>query len=76
MWLPAPLYDILPYLYILCGALFISGTLYIGVTAPGASLYLACSLVSIVAGVAVFMLRQAYRAAAEHLEQTATTTIA
>ena len=29
MWLPAPLYEILPYLYILGGTLFISGTLYI-----------------------------------------------
>ena len=57
MWIPGPLYESLPYLYILGGVLFISGTLYIGVTAPGASLYIACGLISIVYGVVVFVRR-------------------
>jgi hypothetical protein len=68
MWLPAPLYESLPYLYILGGTLFNLGTLYIGVTAPGASLYIACGLISIVYGVVVFMRRQAYRAEAQQVE--------
>ena len=68
MWLPGPLYESLPYLYILGGVLFISGTLYIGVTAPGASLYIACSVISLVYAVVVFVRRQAYRAAAEQAE--------
>ena len=44
MWIPGPLYESLPYLYILGGVLFISGTLYVGVTTPGGSLYVACGL--------------------------------
>jgi hypothetical protein len=57
MWLPAPLYEALPYLYTLGGVLFITGTLYIGMNATGASLYIACGLVSIVYGAYVFKLR-------------------
>lgn len=64
MWLPARVYESLPYVYVLCGALFIFGTLYIGVTAPGATIYLASGLISIVYGAVVFVLRQTSRAAA------------
>lgn len=63
MWLPAPLYESLPYIYILIGTLFISGTLYIGVTAPGATLYFACGLINVVYGAVVFVLRQMCRTA-------------
>ncbi len=68
MWLPAPLYESLPYVYILGGALFNFGTVYIGVTAPGASLYMACGLISIVYGVVVFVRRQTYRAEPKQIE--------
>ena len=68
MWLPAPLYESLPYTYILIGALFISGTIYIGASAPGATLYFACGLISVVYGVVVFVLRQTYRAAAHQVD--------
>ena len=68
MWLPAPLYESLPYLYMLGGTLFITGTLYIGVAAPGASLYMACGFITTVTGVAVFALRQTCRATAEQFE--------
>ena len=61
MWLPGPVYESLPYLYILGGVLFISGTIYIGVEAPGASLYIACGLISIVYGTVIFLRRQAHR---------------
>ena len=72
MWLPGPLYESLPYMYILGGVLFISGTLYIGVTAPGASLYIACGLISIVYGVVVLVRRQAYRLAPEQADSAET----
>lgn len=62
MWIPTPIYEALPYLYVLGGVLFISGTLYIGLSAPGASLYIACGLVSIVYGAYVLSKRRAYRA--------------
>lgn len=61
MWLPTPIYESLPYLYLLGGVLFISGTLYIGLAAPGAPLYIACGLISIVYGAWIFAKRRAYR---------------
>jgi len=61
MWLPAPVYESLPYLYVIGGVLFISGTLYIGFGAPGAPLYIACGLISIVYGAYIFAKRHAYR---------------
>ncbi len=54
MWLPGPLYESLPYAYIVGGVLFISGTLYIGLNAPGAPLYIACGLLSIIYGATIF----------------------
>ena len=57
MWLPAPLYEALPYLYVLGGVMFIAGTMYIGTSAPGASLYIGCGLISIVYGAYIFKLR-------------------
>ena len=62
MWIPTPIYEALPYLYVLGGVLFISGTLYIGLSAPGASLYIACGLVSIVYGAYILSKRRAHRA--------------
>ena len=67
MWLPTSIYESLPYVYVLCGGLFFFGTLYIGVTAPGATLYIAAGMISIVYGTVVFVLRQTSRAAAEQL---------
>jgi hypothetical protein len=61
MWIPTPVYEALPYLYILGGVFFISGTLYIGVSAPGATLYISCGLISIVYGAVIFAKRHAYR---------------
>jgi hypothetical protein len=58
MWLPRPIYESLPYLYIVGGVLFISGTLYLGVGTNGAALYIACGLISIVYGAYIFKLRQ------------------
>lgn len=69
MWLPTPVYESLPYVYVLCGALFFFGTLYIGVTAPGATLYIATGLISIVYGAVVFVLRQTSRAVAVQAKQ-------
>ena len=58
MWLPGPIYECLPYLYIVGGVLFISGTLYVGVATNGAALYIACGLMSIVYGAYIFKMRQ------------------
>jgi hypothetical protein len=61
MWLPGPLYESLPYAYIIGGVLFISGTLYVGLNAAAAPLYIACGLISIVYGAAIFSKRIAHR---------------
>jgi len=61
MWLPGPVYESLPYAYIIGGVLFISGTMYIGLGAPGAGLYIACGLISIIYGATIFNKRHAYR---------------
>jgi len=61
MWLPTPIYEALPYLYVIGGVLFISGTLYIGLNAPGATLYIACGLIAIVYGAYIFARRRAHR---------------
>ena len=65
MWLPGSIYEGLPYFYLFGGALFISGTMYIGATAPGVSLYIACGLISIVASVIVFGRRHVDRSTPE-----------
>ncbi|MDA0994843.1 MAG: hypothetical protein O3A13_14580 [Proteobacteria bacterium] len=61
MWIPGPIYESLPYAYIFAGVLFISGTLYVGLDTPGAPLYIACGLISIISGAFVFGWRQAHR---------------
>ena len=61
MWIPTPIYEALPYCYVLGGVLFITGTLYIGLMSAGAPLYIACGLVSIVYGAYIFAKRHAYR---------------
>jgi hypothetical protein len=61
MWIPTPVYEALPYLYVIGGVLFISGTMYIGFSAPGATLYVACGLISIVYGAVIFAKRHAHR---------------
>ncbi len=68
MWLPGPLYESLPYVYVLGGVLFISGTLYIGVGAPGSSLYIGCGLISIVFGAYIFKRRTESRRQPDHSE--------
>jgi hypothetical protein len=61
MWIPSPIYESLPYAYIVVGILFISGTLYVGLETPGAALYIVCGLISIISGAFVFGWRQAHR---------------
>lgn len=61
MWLPGPLYEALPYVYIVGGVLFIAGTVYLGLDASGAPLYISCGLISIMSGVFVFLRRQMAR---------------
>jgi len=72
MWLSGPVYESLPYCYLLGGGLFATGTLYIGPGAPGASLYIACSLIGLVYGAVIIVRRQVYRAALQQADNAQT----
>ena len=61
MRLPEPLYESLPYLYVIAGALFNVGIIYIGPNAPGARYYLAIGILCTIAGLLVFGRRQIRR---------------
>ncbi len=64
MWIPGPLYESLPYLYVLGGVLFIAGTMYVGISTPGSPLYVGCGLLSVVYGAYIFKIRAESRAEA------------
>ena len=66
MWLPGPIYESLPYLYIVGGVLFISGTLYVGVASNSAALYIPVGLMSIIYGTFIFRKRQDARQRPDH----------
>ena len=63
MWLPTPVYESLPCAYVIGGALFVSGALYLGSGVPAASFYLALGAFSILSGIWVFVKRKQTRAA-------------
>lgn len=58
MWLPAPLYEALPWIYIVVGAVFLAGVAYIGMHVPMAPVYLSLGIISILSGLLVFALRR------------------
>lgn len=61
MWLPEPLYESLPYLYVICGALILGASVYIGIGSAGAPYYLLIGLLSIVGGVVIYLRRMSAR---------------
>jgi hypothetical protein len=61
MWLPEPIYEALPYLYVAMGAAFIGGAVYIGVYHPASPYYVAVGVLSIVAGTVIYLRRSTAR---------------
>lgn len=61
MWLPGPIYEALPYAYVVGGALFVCGTLYADPPAPMNTLYLTLGVVSVLSGILVFVRRRGER---------------
>lgn len=57
MWLPKPIYNALPTIYIVIGLLLASGVIYIGVERTGAIYYLLLAALCIAAGLVVQWLR-------------------
>ena len=62
MWLPTPVYESLPYVYVIVGILLISGATYIGIETGETSLYLGAGAASVLSGVLVYVRRAAARA--------------
>ena len=61
MWLPTPVYESLPYVYVLVGLLFISGATYIGLETGESSFYLGTGAISVLSGVLVYVRRATSR---------------
>ena len=61
MWLPSPIYEWLPTSYVIIGVLFVSGALYIGLSAPFAPIYVGIGVASILVGFLVQHKRSIYR---------------
>lgn len=62
MWLPTPVYESLPYAYVIIGILLITGATYIGIETGETSVYLGAGAVSVLSGVLVYVRRVAARA--------------
>lgn len=61
MWLPAPLYEALPFLYVSLGSLLIAGVAYIGFDVRSASFYFALGVSCILFGLFIYYIRHAHR---------------
>jgi glucose dehydrogenase len=61
MWLPEPLYESLPYLYVVCGALIVGGAIYVGIGTSGAPYYVLIGILSILGGVVIYLRRMTAR---------------
>jgi hypothetical protein len=70
MWLPTPIYEALPYMSVVGGVLFISGTVYIGIESAAAPLYVGAGLLSIVYGVYIIARRTSVRREDQDLKST------
>ena len=62
MWLPTPIYEALPYVYVGAGIVLIAGANYIGIDSREASLYLGTGTISVLSGILVYVRRSIARA--------------
>jgi len=63
MWIPSPVYERIPQFYLLVGLLFITDGLYLGFDRSYAFIYVGAGIASSVYGIALFVMRRAYRKA-------------
>ncbi len=61
MWLPTPLYEALPFLYVSVGSLLIAGVAYIGFDVRSASFYFALGVACILFGLLLYYIRYVHR---------------
>lgn len=60
-WLPSPIYECLPYAYVIGGLLFMAGTIYTGPEVVGVVCYGGSGIISFVAGLVIFHIRRQRR---------------
>jgi hypothetical protein len=58
MWLPGPVYECLPYAYVVAGVLFVAGTAYTGPGPWATVMYGVAGAISLLAGIAVYLKRK------------------
>lgn len=61
MWLPTPVYESLPYVYVGIGILLIAGANYIGLDSRESTVYLGTGSASVLSGVFVYLRRSIAR---------------
>ena len=61
MWLPAPLYEALPFLYVSVGSLLIAGVAYIGFDVRSALFYFALGVSCTFFGLCLYYIRHSHR---------------
>ncbi len=61
MWLPTPLYEALPFLYVSIGSLLIAGVAYIGFDVRSASFYFSLGVSCVLFGLFLYYIRHSHR---------------
>ncbi len=61
MWLPTPLYEALPFLYVSVGSLLIAGVAYVGFDVRSAMFYFSLGVSCILFGLFIYYIRYAHR---------------
>lgn len=63
MWLPTPLYEALPFLYVSVGSLLIAGVAYIGFDVRSALFYFSLGVSCVLFGLLLYYVRYVHRTA-------------
>jgi hypothetical protein len=63
MWLPEPVYESLPYVYLAIGTAFMGGAIYLGIGHAPAAYYVGLGIFSLLAGVVIHLRRSTARKA-------------
>ena len=69
MWLPTPVYESLPYMYVGVGILLIAGASYIGIDSRETAVYIGSGSIAVLSGVFVYVRRSVARARRKDSDQ-------
>ncbi len=61
MWLPKPIYEALPAIYMMIGVIFMAGAVYLGFSHPASVAYAGIGVVCILTGIFIRELRHEAR---------------